>query len=126
MSDTKNPQEKYIVRVVLSLNSTVVDARYKATCSKMLIQGETELTYIASNSKFGVKRIYKKNLMLVVSDFVNTTLQKMQYIADCLEEDLEECLEKMSLKIKEDIALISLCNKNSLTAYKSGYILEIN
>jgi hypothetical protein len=92
----------------------------------MEIKGESDLTYVVSNSKFGIKRLYKKNLMLVQADFVNDNLQKMQYIADCLEEDLETCLNQMSLKMKENIDKINLCNNNSLKAYETGYILEIN
>jgi len=89
----------------------------------MPIKSETELTYVVSRGK-QVLRVYKKNLMIVQKDLPNLTLQKMQYVADCLDVNLDACIDLMKEQLHIDLTNLAMCNTNAMSAYKNGLKLE--
>ncbi len=119
MSDTKNN----ICRIVLSLSANLGSSRYTAVYKSYPIKKETEKTYtIIKNNR--EERIMKSDLMVPFSDYLNDSLSRMQYVCNCLEEELSNCLNILSLKLAEDMDTINKCNDNALEAYRNGYELK--
>jgi len=118
MSNIKN-----LCKVVINLTSNIQTGRYKIVYSTYPIKRETEktITIIKNNLE---DRILKSDLLTVTSDFTNDKSSKMQYITTCLEEDLLESFNVLSLKLYEDLKQIDTCHQHAMDAYRDGYEIQ--
>ena len=112
-------------KVVITLSGNEHLGRYKLRYSDHdIVQDKPKTIVVVGKTDSARVRHMKSELLKVKSDFKNDRITKLQFYTICLEENLEEAVKLLSIKLKESAEKLIRENDVAWDAFVGGTTLE--